>query len=120
MARYVDGFVIPIKKKDLKAYKKMATIGCKVWMEHGALDYYECVGETLDLPYGIPFTKLCKLKSDETVIFAFIVYKSKAHANQVNKKVHSDPRMKPEKFTSMPFDMKRFTVGKFKTLVMAK
>ncbi|WPU64530.1 DUF1428 domain-containing protein [Peredibacter starrii] len=119
MARYVDGFIIPIKKKDLKTYKKMATLGCKVWMEHGALDYYECVGDTLDLPYGIPFTKLCKLKSDETVIFAFIVYKSKAHANQVNKKVHNDPRMKPENFKSMPFDMKRFTTGKFKTIVQA-
>lgn len=119
MARYVDGFVIPIKKKDLKAYKKMATIGCKVWMEHGALDYYECIGETLDNTYGIPFTKLCKLKPDETVIFAFIIYKSKTHANQVNKKVYKDPRMNPEKFTKIPFDMKRFTSGKFKTLVTA-
>jgi uncharacterized protein YbaA (DUF1428 family) len=119
MARYIDGYVIPIKKKDLKTYKKMATLGCKVWMEHGALDYYECVGETLDLPYGIPFTKLCKLKSDETVIFAFVIYKSKAHANQVNKKVMSDPRMNPENFKTMPFDMKRFTAGKFETIVRA-
>ncbi len=119
MGRYVDGFIIPLKKKDLKAYQKMAKIGCKVWMEHGALDYYECVGETIDLPYGIPFTKLCKLKPDETVIFAFIIYKSKTHANQVNKKVHSDPRMNPEKFKKMPFDMKRFTAGKFKTIAMA-
>ncbi len=119
MARYVDGFIIPIKKKDLKAYKKMATIGCKVWMDHGALDYYECVGESLDTPYGIPFSKLCKLKPNETVIFAFVIYKSKAHAAQVNKKVHKDPRMNPEKFTAMPFDMKRFTVGKFETLVRA-
>ena len=120
MARYVDGFVIPIKKKNLKSYKKMAAIGCKIWMEHGALDYYECVGETLDIPYGIPFSKLYKLKSDETLIFAFIIYKSKAHADKVNKKVHSDPRMKPEKFPEMPFDMKRFTMGKFETLVRAK
>lgn len=119
MARYVDGFIIPIKKKDLEAYKKMAKIGCKVWMEHGALDYYECVGDNLESPYGIPFSKLCKLKPSETVIFAFIIYKSKAHAAQVNKKVHSDPRMQPEKFTKMPFDMKRFTVGKFETLVRA-
>jgi uncharacterized protein YbaA (DUF1428 family) len=119
MAAYVDGYVIPIKKKDLKAYTKMAKLGCKVWMEHGALDYYECVGDVLDNPWGIPFTKLCKLKPDETVIFAFVIYKSKSHAAQVNKKVHADPRMKPENFKSMPFDMKRFTAGKFKTLVQA-
>lgn len=119
MARYVDGFIIPIKKKDLIAYKKMATVGCKVWIEHGALDYYECVGDSLESPFGIPFTKLCKLMPNETVIFAFIIYKSKTHAAQVNKKVYSDPRMKPEKFTAIPFDMKRFTAGKFKTLVQA-
>ncbi len=119
MAKYVDGFVIPIKKKNVKDYKKMAQLGCKVWMDHGALDYYECVGESLDTPYGIPFSKLCKLKPNETVIFAFVIYKSKAHAAQVNKKVHKDPRMNPEKFTAMPFDMKRFTVGKFETLVRA-
>lgn len=119
MARYVDGFVIPIKKKDLKAYKKMATLGCKVWMEHGALDYYECVGDSLDSPFGISFSKLCKLKPSETVIFAFVVYKSKAHAAQVNKKVHGDPRMKPENFKVIPFDMKRLTAGKFEVLVKA-
>lgn len=119
MAAYVDGFVIPIKKKNLKAYKKMAKLGCKVWMEHGALDYYECVGDVLDNPWGKPFTKLCNLKADETVIFAFVIYKSKSHAAQVNKKVHADPRMSPENFKSMPFDMKRFTTGKFKTLVRA-
>jgi uncharacterized protein YbaA (DUF1428 family) len=120
MSRYVDGYVIPLKKKDLKLYKKMATVGCKVWMEHGALDYYECVGDNLDLPYGIPFTKLCKLKPDETVIFAYIVYESKAHAKQVLKKVHADPRMNPENFKKMPFEMKKFTAGKFKVLVNAK
>lgn len=119
MARYVDGFIIPIKKKDLKAYKKMATLGCKVWMEHGALDYYECVGDELENAWGLPFTKLCKLKSNETVIFAFVIYKSKSHAKQVNKKVHSDPRMQPENFKSIPFDMKRFSTGKFKTIVQA-
>jgi uncharacterized protein YbaA (DUF1428 family) len=88
-------------------------------MEHGALDYYECVGDSLESPFGIPFTQLCKLKKNETVIFAFIIYKSKAHAAQVTKKVHNDSRMSPEKFTSIPFDIKRFTVGKFETLVRA-
>lgn len=119
MASYVDGFLIPIKKKNLKAYKKMASIGCKVWMEHGALDYYECAGDALDSAWGLPFSKLCKLKSDETLIFAFIIYKSKAHAAQVNKKVFADPRMHPDNFKTMPFDMKRFSTGKFKTLVQA-
>lgn len=117
MASYVDGFIIPIKKKNLNAYKKMAKIGCKIWMEYGALDYYECVGDELNNPWGVPFTKLCNLKKDETVVFAFIIYKSKAHAKQVNKKVHADPRMHPDNFKSMPFDMKRFTMGKFKSLV---
>lgn len=117
MGQYVDGYVIPIKKKNVKSYQKMASIGRKVWMEHGALDYYECVGDDLNTPYGIPFKKLNKLKPDETVVFAFIVYKSKAHRDRVNKKVHQDPRMQPEKFTEMPFDMKRFTAGGFKVLV---
>lgn len=119
MARHVDGFIIPVKKKDIKAYKKMATIGCKVWMEHGALDYYECFADVLESPVGISFVELCQLKPDETVIFAFIIYKSKTHAAQVNKKVQNDPRMSPEKFKVMPFDMKRFTAGKFEALVRA-
>ena len=120
MGSYIDGFVIPIKKKFLKGYKKMATVGCKVWMDHGALDYYECVADRLDTPWGIPFNKLCKLKSDETLIFAYILYKSKAHCASVNKKVAKDPRMDPTKFPDMLFDMKRFSAGKFKTLVRAK
>src|SRR3954462_8162553 len=102
MASYVDGYVIPLKKANVKKYKKMATLGCKVWMEHGALDYYECEGAVLENAWGLPFTKLCKLKKDETVIFAFVIYKSKAHRDSVNKKVHKDPRMKPENFTTMP------------------
>lgn len=117
MSRYVDGFVIPVKKSKLKEYKKMATIGYKVWMEYGALDYYECVGANLKNNWGIPFPKLAKLKADETVIFAFVIYKSKAHRDQVIKKVYKDPRMQPEKFKSMPFDMKRFSSGEFKTLI---
>ena len=120
MARYVDGYVIPIAKKNLKKYKKMATMGLKMWMKHGALEYYECIGDKLDIPYGLPFPKLCKLKKDETVIFAFIVYKSKAHRNQVTAKVHKDPQMQPENFKGkMPFDMKRFTSGEFKAIVQS-
>ncbi len=120
MSKYVDGFVIPIKKNKVNAYKKMAAIGCKVWMEHGALEYYECIGAKLAHKWGgIPFAKLCKLKSDETVVFAFIVYKSKAHRAKVVAKVHKDPRMQPEQFTGMPFDMKRFTTGEFNVIVQS-
>src|SRR5690606_7960874 len=119
MARYVDGFVIPIKKSKIQQYKKMAALGKKVWLDHGALDYYECVGTKIKDTWGLSFTKLCKLKKNETVVFAFITYKSKAHRDAVNKKVNKDPRMQPEQFQSkeMPFDMKRFTVGEFKSIV---
>lgn len=118
MARYVDGFVIPIKKKNLKIYRKMAALGCKVWMEHGALDYYECVGDQLKAPWGLTFPRMCKLKPGETVIFAFIVYKSKAHRDLVNKKVMKDNRMeKSIQGMEMPFDVKRFVVGGFQVLI---
>ncbi len=118
MSKYVDGFIIPLKKSKLKAYKKMAMVGRKLWMKYGALDYYECVGAKMDSEWGIPFTKLCKLKKDETVIFAFIVYKSKKHRDQVTAKVHKDPMMQPENFKGpMPFDMKRFTMGEFEAFV---
>jgi uncharacterized protein YbaA (DUF1428 family) len=119
MPNYVDGFVIPIKKKNVKAYKKMAALGCRVWMEYGALDYYECIGEELDQKFGFPFPKMCKLKKDETLIFAFIVYKSKAHRNKVNAAVMKDPRMAMEG-VKMPFDMKRFAMGGFNVIVKAK
>lgn len=118
MAKYIDGFVIPIKKTKLQQYKKMAALGKKVWMEHGALDYYECIGTKITDTWGLPFAKLCSLKKDENIVFAFIVYKSKAHRDAVTKKVHKDPRMQPEQFKGdMPFDMKRFSVGEFKTIV---
>jgi len=113
---YVDGFVIPIKKSGLKDYKKMATIGRKIWLEYGALDYYECVGDDIQVKWGLPFSKLCKLKPSETVVFAFITYKSKAHRNKVNKQVMKDPRMHITHI-KMPFDMKRFSMGGFKVLI---
>ena len=116
MGNYVDGYVIPIQKKNMKVYKKIAQKGCNMWMKHGALDYYECEGNDLQVKWGLPFGKLCKLKKDETVIFAFIIYKSKAHRNQVNKKVMKEM----DKDMKMPFDMKRFAVGGFKVLVNAK
>lgn len=119
---YVDGFVIPIKKKGLKTYKKFASLGCKVWMEYGALGYYECVGDDLKAFWGSDFKKLCKLKADETVIFAFIIYKSKADRKRINAKVMKDPRMHPDtmKNVKMPFEQSRFVMGGFKSLVTSE
>jgi uncharacterized protein YbaA (DUF1428 family) len=117
--KYVDGFVIPLKKKDLKAYKKMAIWGAKTWKKYGALAYFECAGDDLIAKkgMGMGFRKLAKLKPDETVIFSFIVYKSKKDRDLINKKVMSDPSMKDFDPKTMPVDMKRFVVGGFSTLV---
>lgn len=117
MAHYVDGFVIPIPKKNLKAYKKMAQLGCKTWMKHGALSYYECIGDDF-IKHGLGFKKMCKLKPSETVIFAFIVFKSKAHRNQINKKVMKEFNEMGE-YVEMPFDMKKFAMAGCKVIVNA-
>lgn len=116
--RYVDGFVIALPKKNLAAYKKMASTGGKIWMEYGALEYYECVGDDMQPEWGLPFPKLAKLKPGETVIFSFIVYRSKAHRDQVNKKVMADERISEAmEGKEMPFDVKRMAYGGFKTIV---
>ena len=116
---YVDGFVIPLKKKDLPTYRKMATWGAKTWKKYGALEYFECVGDDLKVGknMGQGFKKLAKLKSDETVVFSFIVYKSKSDRDRINKKVMDDPSMKNFDEKSMPVDMKRFVFGGIKVLV---
>lgn len=115
---YVDGFLLPVPKKNLAAYKRIATKAGKIWREHGALDYKECVGEDLKVKMVLPFTKAVKLKPGEVPVFSYIVFKSRAHRDKVNKKVMSDPRlanmMSPD---AMPFDMKRMVYGGFKTLV---
>src|SRR5688572_19717062 len=84
---YVDGYVLPIPKKHFKAYRRMAALGRKVWMKHGAVDYKECVGDDLTTKMGTPFTGVMKLKPGETVVFAYIVFKSRAHRDRVNTKV---------------------------------
>lgn len=123
--KYVDGFVIPMKKKDVAAYKKMATWGAKTWMKHGALEYYECVGDDLAVQKGAGcgFPKMAKLKEDETVAFSWIVFRSKKHRDEVNKKVmkemDSPENKKRYESMPMPFDMKRFAYGGFKILVQA-
>ena len=110
MSQYVDGYLIAIKKKNIQKYKRMATMGRDVWMSHGALLYFECIGEDLKTSPGKTFIQLCKLKPNETAIFAFVVYKSKSHRNQVNKKVMSDPRMDPAQFKEMPIEMKNMSM----------
>jgi uncharacterized protein YbaA (DUF1428 family) len=114
---YVDGFVIPISKKNVAAYKRMAQLGSKIWRDHGALEYRECIGDDLEIKMGLPFPRAIKLKRGETVIFSWIVYKSRAHRDRVNAKVMKDPRLANMDPKSMPFDMKRMTYGGFKVLV---
>lgn len=118
MPQYVDGFVVPVLKKKVPAYRAMSVKAGKVWKEHGALDYYECVGDDMHNKWGTPFPKLAKLKPNETVFFSWIVYKSKAHRNQVNKRVMKDPRiLKMMKKGEEPFDMKRMAYGGFRAVV---
>ncbi len=116
---YVDGFLIPLPKKNVKAYTKMAKAAAKVWMEYGALEYRECVGDDLNVAgTQMNFIKAGKLKPDETVMFSWIVYKSKAHRAQVLKKVMADPRLqKMMEGKEMPFDVKRMCYGGFKVIV---
>jgi uncharacterized protein YbaA (DUF1428 family) len=116
---YVDGFVLVVPKRKLAVYKKMATKAGKIWREHGALDYRECVGDDLKVKMGLPFTKLAKVKTGETVLFSYIVYKSRAHRDKVNAKVMKDKRLGEGMPKEMPFDMKRMAYGGFKTLVEA-
>jgi len=113
---YVDGYVLAIQKKHLKAYRRMALLGRKTWMKHGAVDYKECAGEDLAAKWGTPFTRVMKLKRGETAIFAYIVFKSRAHRDRVNAKVMKEMAdMGPPK--DMPFDMKRMAYGGFQTIV---
>jgi uncharacterized protein YbaA (DUF1428 family) len=116
--KYVDGFVLAVPTKNLTAYKKMATVGKKVWRKHGALQYVEAVADDLDVKFGLSYKKLVKPKRGETVVFSWIVFKSRAHRDQVNKKVMADPSMNMmmEK-GPMPFDLKRMAYGGFKFLV---
>jgi len=119
MSRYVDGFVIAVPKKKVGTYRKMARLGAKVWKEHGALEYFECIGDDLKAQYGMmPFGKLARLKPGETVAFSWIVYRSKKHRNSVNAKVMKDRRMNDPKWQKdMPFEMYMMAYGGFKPLV---
>lgn len=118
MARYVDGFVIPVPKRNVEAYRRMAQKAGKVWIEHGALEFRECVGDDLKIKGMAPFTRAARAKSGETVFFSWIVYKSRAHRDRVNAKVMKDPRITDMiGGKTMPFDAKRMVYGGFKVLV---
>src|SRR5687768_12188542 len=122
---YVDGFLMPVPKSKLAVYRRFAKLGAKLWKEHGALDYKECVADDLNflmpgeggeglqkVPSILP--KMVKAKRGETIVFSFIVFKSKAHRDRVNKKVMSDPRMGSIDPSLMPIDMARMGYGGFK------
>lgn len=116
--KYVDGYVLPVPKKNIQAYKKLAQKAAKIWREHGALEYRECVGEDLKSKWGLPFPRLAKIKANETVVFAWIVFKSRAHRDKVNAKVMKDPRLtEGMDMEKMPFDCKRMAYGGFSVLV---
>jgi uncharacterized protein YbaA (DUF1428 family) len=117
---YVDGFVLTVAKKNLKAYAQMAAAAGKVWKEHGALEFRECAGDDLNVKMGVPFPKMAKAKANETVVFSWIVFKSKAHRDKVNAKVMKDPRLNEMmEGKKMPFDVKRMAYGGFNVLVEA-
>jgi uncharacterized protein YbaA (DUF1428 family) len=116
MTRYVDGFVLPVPKRQIEAYRRMSRKAGRIWREYGALEYRECVGDDLKPKWGVPFPRLARAKPGETVFFSWIVYKSRAHRDRVNAKVMKDPRLAMDP-KSMPFDMKRMAFGGFRTLV---
>lgn len=117
MARYVDGFVLPVPKKNMDAYRRMSRKAGRVWRDHGALEYLECVGEDLGTKMGVPFTKFARAKPGETVVFSWIVFKSRAHRDRVNAQVMKDPRLKAMTDGGMPFDLKRMCYGGFDVIV---
>jgi uncharacterized protein YbaA (DUF1428 family) len=118
MALYVDGFVLPIAKKNVAAYRRLARKASKIWREHGALEYRECVGDDLKVKWAVPFPRLARCRAGETVVFAWIVYRSRADRDRITAKIMKDPRI-ASMGSSMPFDMKRMAYGGFGVLVDA-
>ncbi len=118
MPAYVDGFVIPLPKRNLPAYRRLARRAAAVWLGHGAIDYQECAGDDLALPFGATFVRSLKLKKSETAIFAWIRFKSRAHRDRVNRRALADPRLQamcdPQK---LPFDPARMLCGGFAVIV---
>jgi uncharacterized protein YbaA (DUF1428 family) len=120
MATYVDGYVLPVSKEKIETYRRIAEKAAAVWKEHGALEYRECIGEDLDVKELVPFPRVVELRPDETVVFAWIVFKSREHRDEVNAKVMQDPRIAESMGSNaMPFDSKRMVYGGFEVLVEA-
>lgn len=118
MPQYVDGFVLPVPKKNLRAYLRMAAAAGKIWRAHGALEYRECVGEDLAVPMVLSFPKGIRARKNETILFSYIVYRSRAHRDRVNARVMKDPRIAAMcSGKKMPFDMKRMLYGGFEVAV---
>lgn len=116
--KYVDGFLLPVPTKNLPAYKRLAQKAAKVWRDHGALECRECVGDDMNVKFGLPFPKVLKPKRGETVVFSWIVFKSRTHRDAVNAKVMKDPRINEmSEGKAMPFDCKRMVYGGFNVLV---
>ncbi|MCQ4167572.1 DUF1428 domain-containing protein [Tahibacter harae] len=113
---YIDGYVLPLPIENIAAYRKMARKAGKIWMEHGALAYHECIADDVKPGKWTSFPQAVKLKEGETVVFSWIVYKSRRDRDRINKLVMSDPRLKMDPST-MPFDGKRMFWGGFKELV---
>lgn len=114
--KYVDAYIIPIPRRGLKAYVAMAKVGKRTWMKHGAVDYYECVAEDLKNNWGKTFTQVAKPKRGETIIVAFVVYKSRSHRDRVNARVMKELAGSSVEM-KMPFDPKRAAFGGFEVLV---
>ncbi len=120
MAHYVDGFVLPVPKKKLAAYKRMARLAAKVWREHGALEYYEALADDVKPGKVTSFPQAVKLRAGETVIFAWVIYKSRKDRDRVMAKVMADPRLASMMDSKkLPFDGKRMFWGGFKTIIEA-
>lgn len=120
MPNYVDGFVLPLPRKNLDAYRKMSRKAARIWMEYGALEYCECAGDDLKIDGMLSFLKLAEAKADETIVFAWIVYKSRSQRDRVNKLIMADPRIaKMMSDGPPPFDCKRMAYGGFKVFVEA-
>lgn len=117
MPEYVDGYVIPVPKKNLRAYRRMAQLGAKVWKKHGALAYRESVAEDLQTQFGATFPRQLKLKRGETVVFSYIVFKSRAHRDRVNKLAMNDPTMAAFANAPLPFDHRRMMYAGFTEIV---
>ena len=117
---YIDAYVIPIKKKNVSAYAKMAKRASKIYIDSGALEFRECVCDELRNKWGSGFAKQLKLKPDETIYFSWVVFKSRAARDAANKKIMSDPRMQKIMKEPMVFDMKRFMNGGCKVMVDVK